>query len=171
MTLHSAKGLEFPKVFITGLEEGLFPLSRCIEDPDELEEERRLFYVGITRACKDLTLSYALRRMRFGEMLSIKSRFVDELPEDCIEYEDMTYDSGNHIAATSSSWNSKTDITEIPGDKYGSLQKGMTIKHPTWGEGKIVARQGYADNTTVEVLFKWGGRKKLFAKYANLKVI
>jgi DNA helicase-2/ATP-dependent DNA helicase PcrA len=171
MTLHSAKGLEFPMVFITGLEEGLFPLSRSIEDPAELEEERRLFYVGITRACKNLTLSYAVRRMRFGEMMSIKSRFVDELPEECIEYEDLTYDSSNYVAATGSSWNSSNDVKEIPGDQYGNLQKGVMIKHPTWGEGKIVARQGYADSTTVEVLFKWGGRKKLFAKYANLKVI
>ncbi|MBD3218980.1 MAG: AAA family ATPase [candidate division Zixibacteria bacterium] len=172
MTLHSAKGLEFPKVFITGLEEGLFPLSRCIENPEELEEERRLFYVGITRAEKNLTLSYAQRRMRFGEMLSIKSRFIDELPEECIDFDDQSFGFSSPTTYTSSS-SSRSDepVYSPPNDKYKNLQVGKRIIHPTWGEGKILARTGSSDNTKVEVRFKWGGKKQLFAKYANLKVI
>lgn len=169
MTLHSAKGLEFPMVFITGLEEGLFPLSRAIEEPSELEEERRLFYVGITRARKRLVLSYAQKRMRFGEMLSIKSRFVDELPEDCIEFEDLTFPGGFESRQVYSSSGSNGDDDELPDDSFAHLKTGRMIIHPTWGEGKILSRQGYADSTTVEVRFKWGGKKKLFAKYANLK--
>jgi DNA helicase-2/ATP-dependent DNA helicase PcrA len=172
MTLHSAKGLEFPKVFITGLEEGLFPLSRSMEKPEELEEERRLFYVGITRAEKSLTLSYAQRRMRFGEMLSIKSRFIDELPEDCIEFEDQTFGSSYSGTRTSSQPDYDDEQTYIaPNDKYRNLKVGKSIIHPTWGEGKIISRTGSSDSTTVEVHFRWGGKKKLFAKYANLKVI
>jgi DNA helicase-2/ATP-dependent DNA helicase PcrA len=172
MTLHSAKGLEFPKVFITGLEEGLFPLSRCIENPEELEEERRLFYVGITRAEKELTLSYAQRRMRFGEMLSIKSRFIDELPEECIDFDDQSFGfSAPTTYTSSSSTRSDEPVYSPPNDKYKNLQVGKRIIHPTWGEGKILARTGSSDNTKVEVRFKWGGKKQLFAKYANLKVI
>ncbi len=172
MTLHSAKGLEFPKVFITGLEEGLFPLSRCIENPEELEEERRLFYVGITRAEKNLTLSYAQRRMRFGEMLSIKSRFIDELPEECIDFDDQSFGfSSSTTYTSSSSGGSDEPVYSAPNDKFKNLQVGKRIIHPTWGEGKILARTGSSDNTKVEVRFKWGGKKQLFAKYANLKVI
>jgi DNA helicase-2/ATP-dependent DNA helicase PcrA len=172
MTLHSAKGLEFPLVFITGLEEGLFPLSKAMEDAQEMEEERRLFYVGITRACRTLVLSYAQRRMRFGEMLSIKSRFVDELPVDCIDFDDRTYGYGGGYAYESQVEDESEEPVYISkGDKFGDLKVGRRIIHPTWGEGKIVSRNGSADNTTVEVLFKWGGRKKLFAKYANLKVL
>jgi DNA helicase-2/ATP-dependent DNA helicase PcrA len=172
MTLHSAKGLEFPLVFITGLEEGLFPLSKALENAEELEEERRLFYVGITRACKTLVLSYAQRRMRFGEMLSIKSRFVDELPVDCLEFDDRTYGYGGGYSYESSDKDESEEPVYIPkGDKYGDLKVGKTVIHPTWGQGKIVSRNGSADNTTVEVRFKWGGKKKLFAKYANLKVL
>ncbi|HDS00666.1 MAG TPA: ATP-dependent DNA helicase PcrA [candidate division Zixibacteria bacterium] len=172
MTLHSAKGLEFPKVFITGLEEGLFPLSRSMEKPEELEEERRLFYVGITRAEKSLTLSYAQRRMRFGEMLSIKSRFIDELPEECIEFEDQTFSSsypGTYTGSERAHYDEQNYVA--PNDKYRDLKVGKRIIHPTWGEGKIVSRTGSSDNTTVEVRFRWGGKKKLFAKYANLKLI
>ncbi len=173
MTLHSAKGLEFPMVFITGLEEGLFPLSRSMEDPAELEEERRLFYVGITRACKKLVLSYAMRRMRFGEMLSIKSRFVDELPEDCVEFDDRTFSSSETVYTTERAKSYSDDESQIipSNDKYANLKVGRRIIHPTWGEGKIISRQGSSESTTVEVYFKWGGKKKLFAKYANLKVV
>ena len=171
MTLHSAKGLEFPMVFITGLEEGLFPTSRSMEEDSRLEEERRLFYVGITRACRNLILTYARKRTRFGEVGAIKSRFVDELPMECIEFEDLTYSSENFTKNRRNRSHSYDDEYEIPGDKYSNLQKGVTIIHPTWGMGKIISRQGHDDSTQVDVLFKWGGRKTIFPKYANLKVV
>jgi len=172
MTLHSAKGLEFPLVFITGLEEGLFPISRALEHEADLEEERRLFYVGLTRACRHVILSYVQRRMRFGELLSIKSRFVDELPIECLESVDLTSARAPiyHRPLSSSSRAEKEEDSFIE-DKYASLCIGRKVVHPTWGPGVIISRQGASENTTVEVRFEWGGEKKLFAKYANLKVL
>jgi DNA helicase-2/ATP-dependent DNA helicase PcrA len=85
MTLHGAKGLEFESVFITGLEDGLFPISRSLDDSAKLEEERRLFYVGMTRAKSRLTLSYALHRARFGNKQTLRSRFLDEVPDEVLD--------------------------------------------------------------------------------------
>jgi len=167
MTVHSAKGLEFPLVFVTGLEEGLFPLAKAMESEHELEEERRLFYVGITRARRKLFLSYARMRRRFGDMLSIKSRFLDEVPSELVDIEERFY------AAQPSSY-ARLDLpaeTEtFEDDPYGDLQVGRWVLHPTWGEGRIVARSGYADSTELDVLFRLGGRKKLKARYARLRV-
>jgi DNA helicase-2/ATP-dependent DNA helicase PcrA len=168
MTLHSAKGLEFTGVFITGLEEGLFPLAKALETENELEEERRLFYVGITRAEKYLYISYAKMRRRFGEMLSIESRFIDELPEDLIEREESF--SSRPVARPVDRFH--TQEAELIGDdKYENLQPGRWVMHPTWGEGKIITRKGMDDTTEVDVLFRYGGRKTVLAKYANLRVI
>lgn len=86
MTMHAAKGLEFPHVFLVGLEEGLFPGSRSLGDPEEMEEERRLCYVAITRAKRSLTICYARQRMLYGRTTTnIASRFVDEIPLECVE--------------------------------------------------------------------------------------
>ena len=86
MTMHAAKGLEFPNVFLTGFEEGLFPSNRCLSEPEELEEERRLCYVAITRAKQNLVISYARQRMLYGRTTTnIASRFVDEIPLECVE--------------------------------------------------------------------------------------
>ncbi|MEK7671775.1 MAG: 3'-5' exonuclease, partial [Bacteroidota bacterium] len=116
MTLHAAKGLEFPVVFITGLEEGLFPLSNSMLDRKELEEERRLFYVGITRAMKKLYLLYALTRYRFGEFTySVKSRFLDEIDESLVVTEGSTRHGPTGLAAASSSHSPSTvNCNEIP---------------------------------------------------------
>jgi len=166
MTLHSAKGLEFPAVFISGLEEGLFPLAKALESDQELEEERRLFYVGITRAERRLFISYAKSRRRFGEMLSLVSRFISELPEDVIDREERY--APRSLPRFSEGF--EPDDTFDADSEYGDLQVGRWVLHPTWGEGRIIARHGMSESTEVDVLFRLGGRKKLIAKYANLQV-
>ncbi len=162
MTLHSAKGLEFPVVFITGMEEGLFPLSRAIEEPNELEEERRLFYVGLTRAKQKVFLSYARHRKRFGEMTNLKSRFLDEIPEKLLEIEDLL------------GFEKEIDI-EIR-DREESIEDsllkvGTLVLHPYFGEGKVIKKQGTGENMRVEVKFRAGFVKRLMVKYAELEIL
>jgi DNA helicase-2/ATP-dependent DNA helicase PcrA len=170
MTLHSAKGLEFPVVFIVGLEEGLFPLSRSLENPSDLEEERRLFYVGITRARKRLFLFHARHRRRFGEMTNLRSRFVDEIPEELLEVEDYVSPRGESFA--------KADLERIEefspetATLYDSLlQVGTRVIHSHWGEGQIIQREGFGENLKLTVIFRGGVKKKLLAKYADLEIV
>jgi DNA helicase-2/ATP-dependent DNA helicase PcrA len=170
MTLHAAKGLEFPVVFIAGLEEGLFPLSRSLENPSDLEEERRLFYVGITRAEKRLFLSHALHRRRFGDMTNLRSRFLDEIPEELLQVED-------HVSARAEAF-AKADLGRIEtfspdtANVYDSLlQVGTRVIHSHWGEGQIIQREGFGENLKLTVVFKGGIKKKLLAKYANLEIV
>ena len=170
MTLHSAKGLEFPVVFIVGLEEGLFPLSRSLENPSDLEEERRLFYVGITRARKRLFLFHARHRRRFGEMINLRSRFLDEIPEELLEVEDYVSPRGESFA--------KADLERIEtffpetATVYDSLlQVGTRVIHSHWGEGQIIQREGFGENLKLTVVFRGGVKKKLLAKYADLEIV
>ena len=170
MTLHAAKGLEFPVVFIAGLEEGLFPLSRSLENPSDLEEERRLFYVGITRAEERLFLSHALHRRRFGEMINLKSRFLDEIPEELLQVED-------HVSVRAEAF-ARADLGRIEtyspdtANVYDSLlQVGTRVIHSHWGEGQIIQREGYGENLKLTVVFKGGIKKKLLAKYADLEIV
>jgi DNA helicase-2/ATP-dependent DNA helicase PcrA len=170
MTLHAAKGLEFPVVFIAGLEEGLFPLSRSLESTSELEEERRLFYVGITRAEERLFLSHALHRRRFGDMTNLRSRFLDEIPEELLEVED-------HVSARAQAF-AKADLGRIgtfspdTANIYDSLlQVGTRVIHSHWGEGQIIQREGFGENLKLTVVFRGGMRKKLLAKYADLEIL
>jgi DNA helicase-2/ATP-dependent DNA helicase PcrA len=170
MTLHSAKGLEFPVVFIVGLEEGLFPLSRSLENPSDLEEERRLFYVGITRAKKRLFLSHARFRRRFGEMTNLRSRFLDEIPEELLQVEDYVSPRAEAFA--------KSDLERIEeffpetATVYDTLlQVGTRVIHSHWGEGQIIQREGSGENLKLIVVFKGGVKKKLLAKYADLEIV
>lgn len=170
MTLHAAKGLEFPVVFIAGLEEGLFPLSRSLESTSELEEERRLFYVGITRAKERLFLSYALHRRRFGDMTNLRSRFLDEIPEELLEVEDFVSPTAEAFA--------KADLGRVEtfypetANMYDSLlQVGTRVIHSHWGEGQIIQREGSGENLKLTVVFRGGIRKKLLAKYADLEIV
>jgi DNA helicase-2/ATP-dependent DNA helicase PcrA len=170
MTLHSAKGLEFPVVFIAGLEEGLFPISRSLENPSDLEEERRLFYVGITRARKRLFLSHARFRRRFGEMTNLRSRFLDEIPEELLQVEDYVSLRAEVFA--------KPDLDRVEefspetATVYDSLlQVGTRVIHSHWGEGQIVQREGFGENLKLTVIFKGGVKKKLLAKYADLEIV
>ncbi|EQB62959.1 MAG: hypothetical protein RBG1_1C00001G0538 [candidate division Zixibacteria bacterium RBG-1] len=161
MTLHSAKGLEFPVVFICGLEEGLFPLSRSMDTVAELEEERRLFYVGVTRAEEKVFLSYAKRRKRFGEMLNLKSQFLDEIPGELVEVENFEEKFADRISLAEKSHFNHYD---------SMLKVGTRVIHSTFGLGEIVKKDGMGENLQLIVLFN-GGKKKLMAKYANLEIV
>jgi DNA helicase-2/ATP-dependent DNA helicase PcrA len=165
MTLHSAKGLEFPVVFITGLEEGLFPISRSLESSRETEEERRLFYVGLTRAKEKVFLSYCHHRKRFGDMVNLKSRFLDEIPENLIEVEDFLQ-KGWEEKGIEKIEKGKEDYFED-----SLLKVGTRVLHPHFGEGKVIKKEGLGENTRVEVQFKTGFIKRLMVKYADLEII
>lgn len=160
MTLHSAKGLEFPWVFLCGMEEGLFPHQMCLNDTRQLEEERRLCYVGITRAMQRLTLTYARVRRVYGrEMQQRRSRFLAELPQDTLAEVSLT----NTIrppkirAALASS---------TPDSKIG-----QRVQHPLFGEGIILDYEGQGEHLRVQVKFRSNDCKWLIAKYAKLETI
>ncbi len=169
MTLHSAKGLEFPVVFIAGLEEGLFPLSRAMESPEELEEERRLMYVGMTRAREKLFLSRSHWRRRYGAgMGCLRSRFLDEIPTELVEVEG--YGQGD--------WSPKRDVQADdsrltgPDDEFTPrVGVGSVVRHPKFGIGKVVELSGYADDLKLTVAFKDKVHKKLLARYARLEIL
>jgi len=169
MTLHSAKGLEFPVVFIAGLEEGLFPLSRSMESPEELEEERRLFYVGMTRAQEKLFLSLAHRRRRYtGAVGTLRSRFLDEVPAELVEVEGYGLDS----------WSLRREAEFVEGqltdpdqDVIPRVYVGSVVRHPKFGVGKVVEVSGYADDLKLTVVFQDQAPKKLMARYANLELV
>ncbi len=171
MTLHAAKGLEFQVVFITGLEEGLFPLSRSMEDPSELEEERRLFYVGITRAKKRLFLTFARRRRRFADMVNLKSRFLDEIPEELLQVEGYVLEHQEREIGNVDLDRIRSFSSESSHPLDSILQIGTTVFHSHWGEGVILYREGAGENLTLIVIFKGGVKKKLLAKYADLEII
>ncbi len=173
MTLHSAKGLEFPVVFVAGMEEGLFPLSRSTEDPEALAEERRLFYVGMTRAQEKVYLTYARQRRRFGEsMANVESRFLDEIPEELVEHEERASRGatgsrrrrGQRIRST------KAGRSAGPGNgkKQSGFSVGDIVKHKIFGRGRITDISGSGENQKVSVVFTGNVKKKLLTKYANL---
>ena len=157
MTLHSSKGLEFPVVFITGLEEGLFPISQYLEQNEELEEERRLFYVGATRAMDKLYLSYSKFRRRFGSeiMPMVTSRFIGELPDKNIKY------------LTSRNVYMKDKVIK----KDIEYKKGLIVEHSLFGRGRIINVEGSGAESKLTVIFHGNLQKKLIAKYANLKIV
>lgn len=166
MTLHSAKGLEFPVVFITGLEEGLFPLSKSFEDKDELEEERRLFYVGATRAKEKLFLSWAHYRTRYGDSYQNQpSRFLQEIDQQFIEIRKV----GRWYSV------SEPEETVLPDEDFTQenmeLSVGKWVKHQAFGEGKIVDVDGRGENMKITVIFSEYGEKRLVVKYANLELL
>ena len=186
MTLHSAKGLEFPTVILAGLEEGLFPHSRSAEDEEELEEERRLCYVGMTRARAKLVLTGAARRRIFGEYQSSEpSRFIDEVPPQLLEriaptsssstyqgnfphYEFRTnpYGRGRRIKEDAPTY-AYEDEDQSPG---GSLRPGMRVKHAQFGTGTVLSVEQLDDDTKLVVRFNAVGQKTLRAKYARLEL-
>ena len=185
MTMHSAKGLEFPIVVISGLEEGLFPHSRSAEDEAELEEERRLCYVGITRAQRRLVLTSAARRRVFGEYHSTDpSRFIDEIPSELIEEVPSTFASPqtsfSNFRATpyGKGGGYRKAREDQPAYAYenedqsvpGGLKPGLRVKHPAFGVGTVLSVEPLDDDTKLVVRFASVGQKTLRAKFAKLEV-
>ena len=169
MTLHSAKGLEFPQVFLCGLEDGLFPHQRSTTDSAGLEEERRLAYVGITRAMRSLYLSYAEQRRLHGvDQYGTPSRFIGELPPELIEevrprlqVSRPLYSSGGRAGAAR---------YQEPANTFG-MRLGQRVRHGRFGEGVVLRLDGHGQGAQVEVNFEHLGRKVLMLAYANLEAL
>ena len=164
MTLHAAKGLEFPVVFLTGLEEGLFPHQRSIDEPERLEEERRLCYVGMTRARQQLVISYAeIRRLHGSERFSPGSRFVREIPADLVEEVRLR-------ARVSRPLYREAPVARAGADSSsGQFRLGQRVNHPKFGEGVVLTLEGDGNHARVQVNFADAGAKWLVIAYANLQ--
>ena len=170
MTLHSAKGLEFPVVFLTGMEEGVFPHSRSMNDPEELEEERRLCYVGITRAKAELYLSYAQHRRIQGYAMGEPSRFLLEIPEEEVAL--LNARAPEPPMPRMSSPMSRTPSMPVPAadeDDDLPFRVGAKLRHARWGEGLLVGIQREGSDVIVTVHFASVGRKRLSLQYAHLE--
>lgn len=182
MTLHSAKGLEFPYVFLAGMEDGIFPSYMTIisEDKDDMEEERRLCYVGITRAKKKLYLSAAKHRMMHGRTQFNKvSRFIEEIPEELLEVDQrMNFKEKNPEKSIFAVNRKKTfqkpyqqtkqQFTVVNGGKL-DYQEGDRVSHMKFGTGTVVEIVQGGRDYEVTVDFDRVGRKKMFASFAKLK--
>ena len=186
MTIHAAKGLEFNNVFVVGLEENLFPSMMSVNSRDELEEERRLFYVAITRAKKRLNLTYAITRYRFGSMTyNEPSRFIEEISENSLQFighnvpvkDERRSASENNtivppmlrkIAPPAPAYTPSADFTP---DDVNALQAGMEIEHQKFGIGKIIAVEGSGDNKIATMFFSGIGEKRIMLKYDKVKIL
>lgn len=163
MTLHSAKGLEFPVVFLVGMEEGLFPSQRSVEDEGRLEEERRLAYVGITRARERLFITYAeSRRMHGVEMLARPSRFLAEIPPELIDEVRPRVQVSRPLYGARPTGGSMSLEESMP------LKLGQRVSHPSFGEGTVVSAEGSGAHMRIQVNFSSSGSKWLVYAYANL---
>ncbi len=194
MTVHASKGLEFKTVFVAGLEEGLFPSQMSVEDREDLEEERRLFYVAITRAETRLYLSYALSRYKWGNLQMCEpSRFIEEIPQSNLSYlaaprneqriQPPSQDSWNAIGKSQfrlkpsstlpSNFKKVNSATKNPAfnDDLRLLQNGMEVEHERFGKGKVISMEGEYPETKCMVFFHGTGQKQLLLKYAKLKIV
>ena len=186
MTFHAAKGLEFPAVFMAGMEEGLFPHSRTLLDDTEIEEERRTCYVGITRAERRLYLTYARQRTIYGRTeMSRPSRFLAEIPEELVEHKVADFFGGADLRAPSNIWSERSTRTErkrympppqhtaadgsvIRPDASAAFQAGDAVRHSKWGDGRIVAISGAGEDAELSIAFPGEGIKKFVQKYAPI---
>jgi len=188
MTLHNAKGLEFPWVFLTGLEEGLFPHANSAYEKEGLEEERRLFYVGLTRAKERVTLFTATVRRRYGGMQhAMPSRFLDEIDPDLLERRAILPEGRPARSSVRAGWGDewrgrtvRPSYAEEEADalpRYeeetqdAALAAGMRVLHPSWGEGIIETLEGRGENLKLTIRFRGGVRKKVLAVYAKLELL
>ena len=190
MTVHAAKGLEFPAVFVVGMEENLFPSMMALDSREGLEEERRLFYVAVTRAEKYLHLSYASTRFRFGNLIYCEpSRFIEELPPEIVEFKGLksrkVKTAAERQAERSSQLKKQLDklreakkagYQHQPSDEFrpddpAEMQVGMEVEHPRFGFGKITSMDGPADNRIAHIFFQKAGNKRIMLKYAKLHIL
>ncbi len=197
MTLHSAKGLEFPVIFIAGLEEGLFPMYQVAPEPDEIEEERRLFYVGITRAMKKLYLTHTKLRYRFGDVTyPVLSRFAEEIEPSLLRMESSRHgvpsphghktppsrhnrvssfhhrkeEQSEGVSSPSFTGDSEPDY-ENESQEVVTLRVGAIVEHESFGAGKILQLAGKGESAKAVVLFESVGPKNLMLKYARLRLM
>ncbi len=189
MTIHLAKGLEFPYVYIVGLEENLFPSAMNLNSRNELEEERRLFYVALTRAEKKVFLSYVLSRYRWGKLVdSEQSRFINEIKDEYIQ-RNIIQKSSNFTFSNKPSFNKvgirykkpetrppknfvKIKKSPINSNLFDNkLSIGNIVIHDRFGKGKVIYIEGMADNQKAEILFDKVGTKKLLLRFSKLKII
>jgi DNA helicase-2/ATP-dependent DNA helicase PcrA len=178
MTVHSAKGLEFPRVFVTGLEDGLFPMVREGDDDEEVEEERRLFYVAATRARQDLCLTYARRRRRYGGYQdAFGSRFLREIDKQYLEtpaaYAPRPATTGRGSFALG-----RTASEDDPMPRYEDLDQdaveyrpGQNVRHAKFGMGKVARVDGTGEAARVDVVFGDHIRRTLMLKFAKLEAM
>src|SRR5690606_11918495 len=199
MTIHASKGLEFPVVFIVGLEENLFPSQLSLNSRSELEEERRLFYVAVTRAEKKLHLSYATSRYRWGTLNNCEpSRFLDELNPACLELDfksrSSAMEAGGSFQSERMAWTQKdTDSFSKPKPKMikttsilpkshmptpgyapsdtSTMQVEMEVEHERFGFGKVVNLEGNRPDIKATIFFKELGQKQLLLKFAKLRIV
>jgi DNA helicase II / ATP-dependent DNA helicase PcrA len=182
LTLHAAKGLEFGAVFIVGLDDGILPHSRSFDEPEQMEEERRLFYVGITRAKDKLYLVRSIQRGGRGMAEeTYPSRFMDDVPADLLAGRTRTGRSlkrggvpGSRWGATEGSAETKWSLHTRPQSasvREASYRAGTRVEHPTWGEGIVLDSRLQDDDEIVDVVFNSVGIKRLSASLANLKII
>ena len=184
MTLHAAKGLEFPVVFMPGMEEKLFPLARAAEKPNELEEERRLAYVGITRAQKKLYMTNAFSRMLYGRMQNNPaSRFMEEIKPELLANDEAMRSQGPKTPFDNSTYNRRTERAfstpykrptqrvEKP-QETGANKKNWTVgdkvTHKAWGIGTVVKVNGTGEDMELDIAFPEKGIKRLLAAFAPI---
>jgi len=185
MTIHAAKGLEFPNVFIVGLEENLFPSIHSINSRADLEEERRLFYVALTRAMNKVTLSYAESRYQWGQFtISEPSRFLEEIDDSLFEKPKKASiqldgkknkpEKKSLIKPGMTPLGRRTDKKEeiaFEASDTSDLQTGMQVEHSRFGLGKVMAIEGQGPNKKATVYFNAVGKKNLLLRFARLKII
>jgi DNA helicase II / ATP-dependent DNA helicase PcrA len=165
MTLHSAKGLEFPQVYLVGLEEGLFPSNKSVEESGRLEEERRLAYVGITRARQNLVMTYAeTRRIHGMEMYGTPSRFLREIPQVLLnEVRPKVNVSRPTSFSPRESFSSSSS--------FSGLKLGQRVLHASFGRGVVMDAEGTGSHARVQVNFENAGAKWLVLAFANLEIV
>ncbi|MHC1708231.1 MAG: ATP-dependent helicase [Bacteroidales bacterium] len=175
MTIHSAKGLEFPYVYIVGLEENLFPSYLSMNSRAELEEERRLFYVAITRAREKLTLAYAMNRYRWGNLsISQPSRFIDEIHPSFLESTHkvhMTTGPPRKLTKLENTPAKPKAEEDIPFLDTGRISIGTLVEHQRFGKGKVIALEGSGANKKATVSFPEVGNKQLLLRFARLRIL
>lgn len=194
MTIHSSKGLEFPNVYLVGLEENLFPSQMALHSRSELEEERRLFYVAITRAKERCTLSYATSRFIWGNLVTAEqSRFIDEIDQQFLDYETPVRKGGRSLNTRATGFDkpfvgglNKTPMAPPTGmksvknlnssktnrtDDNSDLKVGYNVEHPQFGKGKITAIEGQGNDKKATIFFLGKGAKTLLLRFAKLTVL